>query len=184
MFSISKRVGGGLPAYIGDQYNVTDMPDWSVSNLNVEIMWLKLSLKDTRPTYIANVYRPPDGDVAEFISIMEEHINRINILGISDTVVMGDINIDLLSTSAHSRKLSSFLYNSLLKQLIGSATRVTNTGKTLLDHFYVSNDDFYTTQGTSDPGLSDHYLVYTARKRFKVKHKTTYFKGRIELPQF
>ncbi len=135
----------------------------------------KLELKETRPTYIANVYRPPDGDVSVFIDTLEEHLINVHTLGISD--VVSDVNVDLLTVSVQSKKLKSFLYNSLLKELVSSPTRVTNTSKSLIDHVYVSNDDFYSIAGTTDPGLSDHFLVYTCRKRIKYRRKTSYFEG-------
>ena len=33
-----KTAGGGLVAYIGEQYHLSHIPDWAVSNLNAKVM--------------------------------------------------------------------------------------------------------------------------------------------------
>ncbi len=62
--------------------------------------------------------------------------------------------------------------------MVTNPTRVTNTCKTTIDHIVTNNTDFYHTAFTFDPGLSDHQLVGIARKRLKLKHTTSYFRGR------
>ena len=58
-----KRGGGGLCVYSKTNYKLTHLVDMNLCTPDIEIMWLCLELKDTRKTYIANVYRPPDGKV-------------------------------------------------------------------------------------------------------------------------
>ena len=68
--------------------------------------------------------------------------------------------------------------NNLLTQLIKEQTRVTNTSKTINDHIWVNNTDFYATSGCLDLGLSDHHLVYVSGKRAKIKKNTCYIHSR------
>ena len=53
----------------------------------------------------------------------------------------------------------------LLTQLVHAPTRVTNTSRTTIDHILVNNMDYYIFVNTVDPGLSNHYMVITTRKR-------------------
>ena len=173
-----KQSGGGLLFYTHNKYDFEPVDDWSISNKDLEIMWVKLSLTETRPTYIANAYRPPDGDVPEAIRIFDEQITNIQSMGMVDIVVLGDINIDLLTPTNKSRQLKQVMNSNLMSQMIQVPTRITNTTRSLIDHAWVSNVDFYSTCGALDMGLSDHHLVYITRRRAKLKQSPSYFMGR------
>ena len=54
-----KQTGGGVCIYAHTKYNVIPIDDLYTCNPDIEILWIQLALKDTRPTYIACVYRPP-----------------------------------------------------------------------------------------------------------------------------
>ena len=55
----SKKGGGGLIAYIDTRYQFEHISEWDLCNDDMEVLWLKLSLQLTRPTYVGIVYRPP-----------------------------------------------------------------------------------------------------------------------------
>ncbi len=173
-----KKSGGGLVAYTSNAYDVEIVNDWCISNRDLEIMWLKLSLPHTRPTYVANVYQPPSGDHNVALELIDGRILEINMSGTADIVMMGDYNINLQGNDVSTRKLKNSMRSNLLHPLISSPTRVTNTTKSVIDHIWVSNQDFYATSGVTDNGLSDHHLVYVARKRAKIKREVSYFYGR------
>ena len=173
-----KKTGGGLIVYTHNKYEFEYVNNWSISDKHIEIMWVKLCLKDTRPTYVANVYRPPDGDLAEAIKVMDEQLTNVQSLGLSDIVVLGDLNVDLSTSTNNSRHLKQCLTSNMMTQLIKSPTRITNTSRTLIDHAWVDNADYYVTAGALDMGLSDHHLIYIARRRSKLKQAVSYFMGR------
>ncbi len=91
---------------------------------------------------------------------------------------MVDMNVDYRKRSPALTEYKSFLSTNLLSQLIHTPTRVTNTCQTTIDHILTNNTDFYQTSFTCDPGLGDHQMVGVARKRKKLKHTTSYFRGR------
>ncbi len=173
-----KQSGGGLVMYTHNKYEFEMVEEWSLSTKHLEIMWVKMCLKDTRPSYIANAYRPPDGDLNEALKIVDDQLTEIQSLGLADVVILGDINIDLLTTSNKSRHLKQTMSNNLMTQQISVPTRITNTSRSLIDHIWVSNIDFYCICGAFDMGLSDHHLVYITRKRAKLKQSPSYFMGR------
>ena len=58
-----KRTGGGVMIYYKNHLDISTLDDLCICNQNVETLWIKLQLKQTRPQYICTVYRPPDGDL-------------------------------------------------------------------------------------------------------------------------
>ena len=173
-----KKTGGGLVSYFGNQYKVEALPNWSISKPHLEVCWLKLLLKDTRPTFVANVYRPPDGDIDLAIESLNDQLADIMGLNTADIIIFGDLNIDMNKRSAKLSKYKSFLNSNLLHQIVKQPTRITNTSRTIIDHILTNNEDFYNQSMVVDPGLSDHAIVVTSRKRLKLKYQTSYFLGR------
>ena len=57
----SKTGGGGVLMYTKSTHTYHHMVEWNVETPDIEIIWVKLSLKLTHSTYIASVYRPPEG---------------------------------------------------------------------------------------------------------------------------
>ena len=145
---------------------------------DIELQVCKMTLPETRATYVINVYRPPDGDVGNALIILQELLGDLSGAKSPDIVMMGDFNIDISQSSPANRKVSLFASNCSLDQLIKKPTRITNTSQTVIDHAYVKNSIFYETRGVSDPGLSDHCLIYICRKRLKIKRKVNYIFAR------
>lgn len=170
-----KRQGGGLLTYVNKKLNIQKMEDWSTCTPHVEMQWLKLQLKDTRDTYLANIYRAPDGNVDEFIQALEIVLLDIMALGNPDIVVIGDTNINMMKNSdPNTKKLKSFLQANRLEQLIKESTRVTERSQTLIDHVMVNRNEMYHQNGVIELGVSDHSLIYTSRKKLKVEYDTEY----------
>ena len=99
-----KERGGGLAMYAGTKYQITLLENMTKCTPDVEIMWVLLELPHTRNTYIANVYRPPDGNVVSALDIIENDIGTIMGNSNPDIVLMGDWNIDVSKRDAASRK--------------------------------------------------------------------------------
>ena len=59
-----------------------------------------------------------------------------------------------------------------LKQLIKIPLRVTCSSSTIIDHILASFLNRISQQGVIDPGLSDHQIIYCARKISRIKRGT------------
>ena len=136
---------------------------------------MKYKLPYTRPIYIFNVYRPPTGDVDDFIAALS------NSIGIyrnqkCDIFVGGDFNIDMSrKNTIDSKKLIKFFKQIQLKQEISTITRPDSNA--ILD-LIASNCDIIKESGILDINISDHLPIFFIRKKIK-KHKTKVdFKGR------
>ena len=80
-----------------------------------------------------------------------------------EIVVMGDMNINLLSDSSTSRRLQSISEELSLTQLIAEPTREIKDTRTMINHIYTSNPGSFVESGCLDAGVSDHLMVYTVR---------------------
>ena len=58
-----------------------------------------------------------------------------------------------------------------LEQLITSPTRITNLSNTVIDHIWCNNSELYAYRGVIDTGLSDHSLIFCARKKAKISRE-------------
>ena len=135
---------------------------------SIESVWLKLNFRNSKPTLLNIVYRPPNGSLQEFHDIMNQQIEQFHIEPTAEISIMGDINIDFLKPNMTTYKLNDFLKEKNLDQLITRATRFTDTTATLLDHIYTNSPDLYSHKGVLEPGLSDHSLIFVCHKRQKL----------------
>ena len=169
-----KNRGGGLLTYVSNKYTVSIKDDWCNCSPDIEIQWLVLSLKDTRDTYIANIYRQPSGNIDNFIETLENRLFEIMSLGNKDIIHMGDINIDLTKNDSNARKIKDLYKSHQLEQLIQENTRTTKGSQTLIDYACVNRSEMYYQHGVIEAGISDHALIYVSHKKFKIKQETSY----------
>ena len=85
-----KRGGGGIVVYTNAQRNFEHLSDWDICAGDIECLWTKLNLKATRPTFIGCIYRPPEANIDNFLSILENKILDIYEHGIADLIFLGD----------------------------------------------------------------------------------------------
>ena len=174
-----KSTGGGVCLYVHTKYNTTARDDITVCMQDIEIIWIRLSLKDTRPTYIACVYRPPSGNLEAAFSIVEEHVSLLRSSGNCDIILLGDFNIDTLKPrSPETRKYIEFNKRLLMTPVIKQPTYYNSNYRSSIDDIIVSNTDYYSTNGTVCTGDTDHLLVYTTRKKTKVPSEPCHIFGR------
>ena len=123
---------------------------------NLEVVGITVKSNHSGCTMcILTVYRRPQQPMATFLSLMDEFIS--NLPQIVPTIILGDFNNDLLSTSSSSTLLQ-FMSSKGFFQLIQVPT--TDSGS-LLDHIYcntVGADAYYVD--VVDAYYSDHDATY------------------------
>ena len=120
----------------------------------------------------------PNGKVERALELLSERLTVLESMNCPDVLLLGDLNLDVLKPNANVANYNHFINSHMSTQIVRQPTRITNTSKTLIDHILTNNTDFYCGSGTFNPGLSDHLMVYTARKRPKYKYSSDYFTGR------
>ena len=174
-----KRSGGGVMMYCKQYLDVSKIDELSHCDPNCEVMWVRLSLKQTRPTYIGIVYRPPDGDLDAMTDLLNDQIATVRSWGICDVMMIGDINVDLSKPrEGRSRKLRDFYKTVGLTNVIKGVTCHGNNAQSCIDHLSVSRADMYQNHGIININASDHNLIYAVRKQPKVSKSFKYIWAR------
>lgn len=77
---------------------------------------------------------------------------------------MGNFNI-VQSKSTSLKSMMEIFYPT---QIITDPTREARGSSTLVDHICLNHPKLYSSRGVLSIGLSDHHLVYSVRKNFKM----------------
>ncbi len=174
-----KTIGGGVLAYYKTRLGVDIIDDLCVCDPNLEVMWLKLKLTQTRPQYIGVTYRPPDGDLEAAIETLDVQISHIISMGNCDYMLIGDVNVDVRkSREVKCRRINDFYKSRGMKNLIRGITCHHHTGGTGIDHIGVNREEMFEKHGIVDIGVSDHSLIYAVRKQPKIEKVTKFIWGR------
>ena len=108
------------------------------------------------------------------MELLESKIIDIYTSGVSDILVLGDINDNSNDKkSSPVKKYLKFIESMGKTQLNSEPTRVTNTSS-IIDHILTNQEDLYLNGYTYELGISDHSLIVTNRKKVKLSHILVY----------
>ena len=94
-------------------------------------------------------YKRPNSNV-NYFSLIEDSIALAVDTGISDIIITGDLNLNMLSQQI-SRKIDTVCETYSLSQIITEPTPFTEHSSSLIDLFVVSNKDHELLSGVGDP---------------------------------
>ena len=132
-------------------------------------VWIKLHIHSQR-YLIGSIYRPPNKyDFYNKLKIILDSIwiKRKNI------ILMGDLNSDLLFRGKTNeqvycgRHLMKILNPFGMKNIIKSATRITEDTATTINTIIVSDTSKILNSGTFELAISDHKLVFATLKHHR-----------------
>ena len=162
--SRSERRGGGVAILSHHQLNATQRADLSVNDDHIECVFVDISpspLWNVRAT-IGVVYRPPNACVSSFFESLTSIMSRA---GAERKLcfLMGDLNINLLSTDSNSNadKLTDIIYSHSFRPLIDQPTRITATSSTLIDNILCNDITERQISGLLQTDISDHFPLFT-----------------------
>ena len=173
------KKGGGLCMYVNENLNTTDsdVQKFNLSSKDIEIQWITLKYPKMRDIIIANVYRPPQGNVKQFCKYIKDCLENINNLSKIDIFILGDFNINILKKSAEDTKDILNLMSSFgIKQFINEPTRFGRTNSCI--DLIFSNSDYIKESGTLNLNYSDHQAIFITKKKIKSRSEKISFKGR------
>lgn len=164
--------GGGIIVYVKEGIKVSEWPNLDVSDEDLLLECISLTCKQgmRRNVNLTAVYRPPTGRVQSVIDRLEALVETIRLSTSGDTVVIGDLNVDLLADNLQSRKLKQFTNSCRLDQIIEEPTRITPTSETLIDHVY-SNISHVKSVGALNCFITDHLPIVLVIKKSKLKQQ-------------
>ena len=173
------KKGGGICLFISEAVKgtVRVLDKLNMCNNDIECQWLELKLPTQRNVIICNTYRPPQGNVTNFLDHIELCLEQIDYIR-KDVFIMGDTNIDVLDKKLLAAKeLKEFLSQTGLINCIKTPTRFSSQRNSCLDHIY-TNSGIINECDTLDVNLSDHLAVFVNRKKQKPLNEKTNFNGR------
>ena len=119
---------------------------------NFESIGVSIKLTDSdKELKIVNLYRPPQGNMDVFFGEITKLLSEGN------TIVCGDINIDLLKDNGKSKKVVRLLEDNGCGQLVNLPTRQ-KSRPTLIDHIYGPISISMITS-VEDFSISDHSCI-------------------------
>ena len=129
---------------------------------------IELMIASTDKLNIINIYRPPSGNISNFI---HELTNKITNLNKVSTIVMGDFNINFNNSSKHTISLINNLLDNKLINSTTVPTRHTDTTATRIDAIFAPTN-IISNHGVLTTDISDHFTPFLTIKLKREKLKT------------
>ena len=167
----ASKTGGGLLIYVSDKYVTHMRNDLSNTDIGIcEALWLQVDFSPGKPRLFCVCYRPPNSPISD-MSLLKSNFS-LALLEKKETVIMGDFNLDMNKPYDRQRIFDLELIGT--KQLIYDVTRPISA--TVIDHIYVSHNQFIVDSGVIQWSLSDHNIVWCARQHRNMFKKSGSFK--------
>ena len=160
--------GGGVAIYISKNYQVRELKDVYLQLPHIEALFLEI----IQPIkfIVGIIYRPPNSNVSDFFSSIEEIISTISAARLP-TYIMGDFNINILNHNDNNvQNFVNIFHSYSFFSTISKPTRVTNNSATIIDHIWTNNMDNYQTSGIFFNSISDHFPIFSS---FTTTRKTS-----------
>lgn len=153
------RKGGGVAIYIKNTFHATLLSSVSITK-QYEFLALKLDFQQGQSFTVVGCYRSPSAS-SEALNSISNYISGLNP---GELVLVGDLNLDWLSSASDGLKTICNLLN--LSQLIDSPTRPNikyPSRSSLLDLIITNAPHKYTDVGVFANDLSDHCAIAVVR---------------------
>ena len=173
------KKGGGVGLFVNTRLNFCDKihENLNCSSKDLECQWVNIKQPNSKQIIIGNIYRPPQGNIDNFIEGLELRLSNFN-LDRLELFLMGDFNIDMLKKNSNDcRKLIDLIKPLGLRCLIKETTRPSTNRNSCIDQI-ITNSDTINMSGVIDINLSDHLLIHCNRKKMKLPKTKCNFIGR------
>ena len=173
------KKGGGLCMYINQniEFSNSDICKLNCSSKDIEIQWMVLKFLKMRDMIIANVYRPPQGNVKNCCKYIRSCLDEFDNMAKKDIFLLGDFNINIIKkSSTECKDLLNLMSSHGFKQYINETTRF-GTNNVCIDLIF-TNCDYIKSSGTLDLNYSDHQAVFITKKKNNFINKKMKFFGR------
>ena len=157
-FSRSTRIGGGSSIFVKDFIRTKEVV--YINRLGCESTFEVSATELTDfNLIIVCIYISPDGNFAEFLSVLEAVICKEQSKGIN-LFLCGDWNVSFLQNSPNLLDLKKLLLMYNLEKMVDSPTRITHSSATQID-VMITNTNCAEQTTNYDLGYSDHFAQVT-----------------------
>ncbi|MCG8092513.1 MAG: hypothetical protein JAZ17_02615 [Candidatus Thiodiazotropha endolucinida] len=143
------RPGGGVVIYAKDSLFLKRRKDLEIRGL--EAVWVEIKVK-SKILLVGGFYRPPNSN-NDYFDLIAESVDRAHNANISDILITGDFNYNMLS--GENNRIKDLIYQYNLKQIITEPTHFTENSSTLIDLFLISNEANVLYSEVIDPFIPD-----------------------------
>ena len=178
---------GGVMIYVKDCLHYKRRVD--LESRNIESIWIELTNNHKRILF-GLFYRPPNSDSIYFSDIEDSIALAVDSPGISEIIITGDFNLNVLHPQT-ARKINSICTDFSFYQSISQPTHFTENSSSLIDILLVNNKNYLIVSGVGDPFLNQeiryHCPIYGIFKFSKPKfvsftrHIWNYDQGNYDL---
>ena len=157
--------GGGILIYIKENFDYEILAALLTENDSHQIVTLVLKSYNGKDNLILTaVYNPNFGNAQNFLNDFYEHLNQIPNLSNSNTILLGDFNIDILKNDCLVLNyLSWYTNNNFVMATQTIPTRVSISSESLIDHIVCSKGIHnWNLCNIQDDNLSDHNILLLA----------------------
>ena len=178
---------GGVMIYVKDCLHYKRRVD--LESRNIESIWIELTNNHKRILF-GLFYRPPNSGSNYFSDIEDSVALAVDSPGISEIIITGDFNLNVLHPQT-ARKINSICTEFSFYQSISQPTHFTENSSSLIDILLVNNKNYLIVSGVGDPFLNQeiryHCPIYGIFKFSKPKfvsftrHIWNYDQGNYDL---
>lgn len=171
--------GGGILILVKSCYHASIVN--TIMDEIIELLHIVVTIHHMRPIHIISVYRPPRCSTTAFITRLV-HFLQSCYVDSQSFIILGDMNIDMSKSSAHTKQLiAQFLALGLRRVASTEPTRVTPNSSTLIDVAFANCLDMIRDYQVCDSAYSDHrQLLFRYKKGRNHMVLPTY----IKLPDY
>jgi len=156
------RKGGGIGVYVHKAHS-SAIKHTEITN-DFEFILIELTINEIETKEFLLIYRPPNGNVDLFLSMIESHLSQR-----CQLIILGDININIQQCTAGLLNTPAMKYNELLESFGMSVKNnaITRFNKlthnhSIIDHVVASNNNMlkvFTSNNILTDGCSDHNVL-------------------------
>ena len=157
----------GLAVYVNQTLQNSVRRRLDLETSCIECVWLELHNCAKNTLLLGIIYRNPASSLCwydDFVNMMD----NVNASG-KNVLLLGDFNIDLFKRN-NAWSSTTALFG--LVQLVPSATRVTSSTSTLIDHVYTTDVHLVHRTWVPEIGISDHFpILCSVQSKIKCKKR-------------
>lgn len=148
--------GGGIAVYVKETINFEKT---NITTNSYETLRIDININNKTTTVIP-VYRPPSQNINTFTNELDQAISNINKR--NQTIIIGDMNVDLKKTNTTTTKYLGMLSSYGLQCMVTDTTREDDNNKTstCIDHLFIRCNRTHAHAAVVTTTISDHYTVF------------------------
>ncbi len=160
------KKGGGVGTFISKQFQFESLNELNTVNDQYEALFLKVFKDKKEFKIVCNIYRPPNGDLKQFIEFLADRLYTLttdsNYKKANEIILCADFNVNFMNFDNHT--LTNDLLNTLISHgflpMITLPTRITERSATLIDNIFTNKKQSFYDSGLILSSISDHLPVF------------------------